>query len=71
LLETTRAYALEKLAEGGETEPVARRSAKFFRDVVPPAMHGSQVLVEDMARYGRDNYFPSVLPTLLRDCRWE
>ncbi|HWS65453.1 MAG TPA: winged helix-turn-helix domain-containing protein [Steroidobacteraceae bacterium] len=73
LLETTRAYALEKLAESGETEPVARRSAKFFRDVVPPAMHGSQVLpaVEDIARYGRDNYFPSVLPTLLRDCRWE
>ncbi len=74
LLETTRAYALEKLAESGETEQVALRSAKFFRDdVVPPAMHGSQVLtaVEDMARYGRDNYFPSVLPTLLRDCRWE
>jgi hypothetical protein len=60
LLETTRAYALEKLAESGETEQVARRSAKFFRDTVPPAMHGSQVLpaVEGMTRYGRDNYFP-------------
>lgn len=32
LLETTRAYALEKLAEAGETETVRRRHAQFFRD---------------------------------------
>jgi predicted ATPase/DNA-binding winged helix-turn-helix (wHTH) protein len=56
LLETTRAYALQKLAESGETEPIARRFAEFFRDLVRPAMHGSQIqpTVEDMARYGRE-----------------
>jgi len=56
LLETLRAYALEKLAESGETEQVARHCAEFFRDLVGPAMHGSPVLctVEDMARYGRE-----------------
>jgi predicted ATPase/DNA-binding winged helix-turn-helix (wHTH) protein len=56
LLETTRAYALEKLAEGGETEEAARRCAEFFRDLVRPAMHGSQVqpTADDMARYGRE-----------------
>jgi predicted ATPase len=32
LLETIRAYALEKLAESGETEQVARQSAEFGRD---------------------------------------
>jgi len=56
LLETLRAYALEKLAESGETEQAARRCAEFFRDLVGPAMHGLRVLctVEDMARYGRE-----------------
>jgi predicted ATPase/DNA-binding winged helix-turn-helix (wHTH) protein len=56
LLETIRAYALEKLAESGETEQAARRCAEFFRDLIGPATHGSPVLctVEDMARYGRE-----------------
>jgi predicted ATPase/DNA-binding winged helix-turn-helix (wHTH) protein len=56
LLETTRVYALEKLAESGETEQIARRCAEFFRDLVRPAFHGSQVPpnAEDMARYGRE-----------------
>jgi predicted ATPase/DNA-binding winged helix-turn-helix (wHTH) protein len=56
LLETTRAYALEKLAESGEAEQVARRRAEFFRDLVGPATYGSQVqpTFEDMARYGRE-----------------
>jgi predicted ATPase/DNA-binding winged helix-turn-helix (wHTH) protein len=56
LLETIRVYALEKLAESSETEQVARRCAEFFRDLVRPAMHGSQVqpTVDDMARYGRE-----------------
>jgi predicted ATPase/DNA-binding winged helix-turn-helix (wHTH) protein len=56
LLETTRAYALEKLAESGETEQIERRSAEFFRDLVRPAMHGSQLplTVEDLARFGRE-----------------
>jgi predicted ATPase len=56
LLETIRAYALEKLAESGETEQVARRCAEFFRDLIRPAIHGSQGPpgAEDMARYGRE-----------------
>ena len=32
LLETTRAYALEKLAEAGETDAIKRRHAQHFRD---------------------------------------
>jgi predicted ATPase len=33
LHETTRAYALEKLAESGEFEQVARRHANYYRDL--------------------------------------
>jgi tetratricopeptide (TPR) repeat protein len=33
LLETTRAYALERLAESGEREAVARRHAEFYRNL--------------------------------------
>lgn len=33
LLETTRAYALEKLAESGERERLARRHAEYHRDL--------------------------------------
>ena len=55
LIETTRAYALELLAESGETEQVTRCCAEFYRDLVRPAMHGSQVPpAEDMARHGRE-----------------
>jgi predicted ATPase len=32
LLDTTRAYALEKLTKSGEVEQVARRHAEFYRD---------------------------------------
>ena len=34
LLDTTRAYALEKLAEGGEQEQFARRHAEYYRDLI-------------------------------------
>jgi non-specific serine/threonine protein kinase len=56
LIETIRAYALEKLAESGELEQVARRCADFFRDCVGPAVHGSQIppTSEDMARHRRE-----------------
>jgi predicted ATPase/DNA-binding winged helix-turn-helix (wHTH) protein len=56
LLETIRAYALELLAESGETEQVARCCAEFFRDLVGPATVGSQVqpTVDDMARCTRE-----------------
>ena len=33
LLDTTRAYALQKLAEGGECELLARRHAEYYRDL--------------------------------------
>ena len=33
LLETTRGYALAKLAESGETNQIARRHAEYFRDL--------------------------------------
>jgi predicted ATPase/DNA-binding winged helix-turn-helix (wHTH) protein len=33
LLETTRAYALEKLDDSGETDQVSRRHAEYFRDL--------------------------------------
>jgi predicted ATPase/DNA-binding winged helix-turn-helix (wHTH) protein len=33
LLETTRAYALERLGESGEREAVARRHAEYYRDL--------------------------------------
>jgi predicted ATPase/DNA-binding winged helix-turn-helix (wHTH) protein len=33
LLDTTRAYALEKLGEGGERVPAARRHAEYYRDL--------------------------------------
>ena len=56
LLETIRAYALEKLAESGETEQIARRHAEFFRDllaIVSPSLQ-SQAADENIARYGRE-----------------
>jgi predicted ATPase/DNA-binding winged helix-turn-helix (wHTH) protein len=58
LFETTRAYALEKLAESGETEQIVRRCAEFFRDLVRPAMHGSQLLptVEDYVARKNQGY---------------
>ncbi|HLN07869.1 MAG TPA: winged helix-turn-helix domain-containing protein, partial [Xanthobacteraceae bacterium] len=37
LLETTRAYALEKLVESGEEGPVARRHAVHYRDLLARA----------------------------------
>jgi predicted ATPase/DNA-binding winged helix-turn-helix (wHTH) protein len=53
LLETTRAYALEKLTEAGEAEYAMRRHAGFFRDLVAPAA-GSQPTAEDLARYAAE-----------------
>jgi predicted ATPase len=42
LLETTRAYALEKLADRGEAEHAARRHAEYFRDLVASGASGSK-----------------------------
>jgi predicted ATPase len=54
LLETIRAYALEKLAESGEAEPAARRHAAFFRDLFAPDGLPLQPAIADMARYARE-----------------
>jgi predicted ATPase/DNA-binding winged helix-turn-helix (wHTH) protein len=37
LLDTTRAYALEKLGENGEREPLARQHAEYYRDAFEQA----------------------------------
>lgn len=41
LLDTTRAYALEKLAESGEREAMARRHAAYYADLFETSAHDS------------------------------
>ena len=55
LLETTRAYALEKLAEAGELEAIKRRHAQHFRDRLEPASD-DWLRLSDSAWH--DLYFP-------------
>jgi predicted ATPase/DNA-binding winged helix-turn-helix (wHTH) protein len=54
LLETIRAYALEKLVESGEAERAARRHAEFFRDLFASCDPKLQPSIEDLARHGRE-----------------
>jgi predicted ATPase/DNA-binding winged helix-turn-helix (wHTH) protein len=56
LLETIRAYALEKLTDNGEREHVSRRHAEFFRDLLTPQIPGTQsaLVTEDMPRCVRE-----------------
>jgi predicted ATPase/DNA-binding winged helix-turn-helix (wHTH) protein len=55
LLETTRAYALEKLGQSGEFEQVARRHAEYCRDLFERAGDELQTrpASEWLAAYGR------------------
>ena len=55
LLDTTRAYALEKLAESGENELLARRHAEYYCDLFERAEAESEtrLTVEWLADYGR------------------
>jgi predicted ATPase len=55
LLETTRAYALEKLAASGEFETVARRHAEFVRGLFerPEPEQATRSMPEWLAAYGR------------------
>jgi predicted ATPase/DNA-binding winged helix-turn-helix (wHTH) protein len=59
LLETTRVYVFEKLAESGELDAVARRHAEFYRDLFEQAQSewGTRPTLEWLADYGwrRDN----------------
>jgi predicted ATPase/DNA-binding winged helix-turn-helix (wHTH) protein len=56
LLETIRAYALERLVESGEAEQAARRHAEFFRDLYASIAPGSklQPSIEDLVRHIRE-----------------
>jgi predicted ATPase/DNA-binding winged helix-turn-helix (wHTH) protein len=56
LLETIRAYALEKLAERDEVDAIARRHAEFFRKLIVPAVRSEvlRISVADLARFGRE-----------------
>ena len=56
LLETIRAYALEKLTENGEYPGAARRHAEYFRDLVCPMAAGSKAWLsrDDVARCSRE-----------------
>jgi predicted ATPase/DNA-binding winged helix-turn-helix (wHTH) protein len=56
LHETTRAYALEKLAESGEFEQVARCHANYYRDLFEIAEKELETLPGPawLARYGRE-----------------
>ena len=54
LLETIRAYALDKLAANDEAEQIARRHAEFFRSFFTPAMAGPLVAPDDLLRYTRE-----------------
>jgi len=55
LLETTRAYVLEKLTQSGELEEVARRHAEYYRDLFEQAEAELQMrpASEWLAAYGR------------------
>jgi tetratricopeptide (TPR) repeat protein len=55
LLETTRAYALEKLAEAGEVDAIKRRHAQHYRDWLEPAFD-DWLRLSDSAWH--DLYFP-------------
>jgi predicted ATPase/DNA-binding winged helix-turn-helix (wHTH) protein len=54
LLETIRAYGLDKLAETGATDQVARRHTEFFRDLFAPAAESPRVTLDDPPFYIRD-----------------
>ena len=55
LLDTMRAYGLQKLAESGELEAVARRHAEYYRDLFERAETETEVrpAAEWLADYGR------------------
>jgi non-specific serine/threonine protein kinase len=56
LLETTRAYAIEKLAESGELEDVVHRHAEFCLDLLAPFTSEGTLrgAIDDLDRYRRE-----------------
>jgi non-specific serine/threonine protein kinase len=57
MLETTRAYALEKLAEAGEVDDIKRRHAQFYRELFEPALDDR--LRKPVAAW-RETYLPEL-----------
>jgi predicted ATPase len=55
LLDTTRVYALEKLADSGEREQLARRHAEYYRDLFEraEAEQETRPTLEWLAEYGQ------------------
>jgi predicted ATPase/DNA-binding winged helix-turn-helix (wHTH) protein len=55
LLDTTRAYALEKLGDSGELEAIARHHAEYYRDLCDraEAEWEAQPAAKQLADYGR------------------
>jgi len=54
LLETISAYALEKLAESGESDDAQKRHAAYFRELFAQPTSGSSLSEEDVARRVRE-----------------
>jgi len=54
LLETIRAYALQKLAEGGEYPATALRHAEYVRAIIVPSTIEPTLTVEDFARQAQE-----------------
>ena len=54
LLETTRAYALQKLAESGETKPATRRHAEFYRNLFAPSEGDLKPTIQRINFYRRE-----------------
>ena len=64
LLDTIRAYALEKLAEHGERDKAARRHATYFRDLFPRSAPASGTGVSKADRTGLDRETDNVRAAL-------
>jgi non-specific serine/threonine protein kinase len=54
LLETTRAYAREKLEEGGEARNASQRQAEFYRTLFAPFDGQLQSALDNLASYRRE-----------------
>ena len=54
LLDTTRAYALEKLVESGEADAIRRRHAEHFRDLLQAAAEDKDVVRDWPAAYAAE-----------------
>ena len=54
LLDTTRAYALEKLVESGEANATGRRHAEYYRDLLQVAAEGKAAIDDWPVAYAAD-----------------